>query len=287
MTTFRKKLLVSLVAVAVAASLVYFFLAPAFAGGVPIPSRFSLGPVSVRLYSLTFLTGVIAAFFVASILKARFGISAGELENLFSLAVLGGLIGARAHHVLSEWSYYSVQPEMILRFWRGGLGLYGGIAGATLAVACYCRIRRLDFWKAAGLLAVPLPLAQALGRWGNFFNQEAYGVPTALPWKMHIDLSHRLPEYWASDFFHPWFLYESLADFGIFLTLWQLVKQDKTSGRGLLLVFLLLYSMARFLLEPLRADAAMVGDLYLNQVLALLVCGIAILFLLQKGKATG
>ncbi|MCL5435978.1 MAG: prolipoprotein diacylglyceryl transferase [Patescibacteria group bacterium] len=270
MSKLNKAMVSSTIVLATAGGLVYFFLVPAFAGQVPIPSEIRLGAYALRFYSLAVLAGILAAFFVARKFTSRFAVPEGDLENLFLLSILFGLVGARMHHVLSAWSVYAAYPAMIWQFWRGGLGFFGGILGAISAVAIYSRVKKLDFWKVCDLLAVVAPLGQAIGRLGNFFNQEAYGLPTSLPWKMFIDFGHRLPVYWSNDFFHPVFLYESLLDLGIFCLMLHLARK-KSSRPGLLLAcYLILYSLVRYFLEPFRADANLFYGFYSNQLLGLI-----------------
>jgi phosphatidylglycerol:prolipoprotein diacylglycerol transferase len=165
---------------------------------------------------------------------------------------------------------------MIWQFWRGGLGFFGGIFGAVSACVIYCRLKKLDLWRILDLLAFVAPLGQAVGRFGNFFNQEAYGLPTSLPWKMYIDIQHRLPAYWSSDFFHPVFLYESLLDLGIFLLLLRLVNKGQLWHGSVFAFYLIVYSFVRFFLEPLRADANMIYGFYSNQLLALVFLGLGL-----------
>ncbi len=217
-------------AIILGAAGVYFFLIPAFAGRISIPSQIDLGAYSLRIYSLITLLGVLAAFFAAKKFASRSSLSEANLENLVLLSVLGGLVGARAHHVLSMWNFYAVHPDFIWQFWRGGLGFFGGIIGASVAAAAYGRIKKLDLWKIYDLLAVIAPLGQAVGRWGNFFNQEAYGLPTSLPWKMFVSSENRLPAYLNFSFFHPAFLYESLLNLLIFFLMAYLFRRRLPKG---------------------------------------------------------
>jgi len=263
----------------------YFFLVPAFAGKLAVPSQVGIDGYGLRFYSLAILSGILAAFFVAKKFSAGFSLSQSNLEDLILLGVLGGLAGARLHHVLSEWAFYANRPELVPRFWLGGLGFFGAIIGALAAVGLYGRIKKLDLWKIFDLLAIVAPLGQAIGRWGNFFNQEAYGLPTALPWKMYVRPEHRLLEYLDASFFHPVFLYESFLDLMIFAFMLYLFRRRLPKG-ALFASYIIFYSMLRFFLEPLRADANLFSGFYSNQLLALVFMGLAagVLFFAYKRR---
>lgn len=180
---------------------------------------------------------------------------------------MSGIIGARLYHVISSpagteagLSYYLQNPVKIIAIWEGGLGIYGAVAGGVLGLYLYARYHGLRFWQWADMAAIGLPLAQAIGRWGNFFNQELYGNPTRLPWGIRIDAAHRLPQF--ADLppetrFHPTFLYESLWNLGAFLVLLFLARRygDRLRQGELFLIYLILYPVGRILVELQRPDA--------------------------------
>jgi phosphatidylglycerol:prolipoprotein diacylglycerol transferase len=141
--------------------------------------------------------------------------------------VVLSLLGARLGEVLIfEPGYYLANPGQILAIWNGGLSIMGGIAGGALAVLWYCRRHLLPVPSYLDAAAVALPLGQAIGRWGNYFNQELYGRPTNLPWAISVDPGHRMPGYEQFSTFHPLFLYESLLNLVLFLALWQLSRRS-------------------------------------------------------------
>lgn len=252
---------------AMLASLGVYLLAEIFSRRIAIPSQITAGPVTIHFYSLILAIAVIAAFLLAGSRRQEAGIEERDLENIFLAALVSGMAGARIHHVLSQWSYYAASPLEIFKLWHGGLGIYGGIAAGGLAVFAYAKARRINFLALADLLAPSLALAQAIGRWGNFFNQEAYGLPTSLPWKMYIDVQHRIAGYAEYAYFHPLFLYESLWNL---LVVFVLLRASRKKRKGEIFAwYLILYSLGRFWIEPLRADISLIGAVPLNQVLAL------------------
>jgi len=248
---------------------VFFYLIPAFRGETAVFSSFDIGGFQLRIYSLALLLAVLAGYlagrkyFGAGILKPS------EWENLILLDLLAGILGARIHHVLSDWSYYSQRPLEIFLTWRGGLGFFGGLIGAALATYWYSRRKKIGFFELADRLSLALPLAHAIGRWGNFFNQEAYGLPTSLPWRMYVAPEYRLDNYSQFDFFHPVFLYESLWNLLVFFLLLQFAKWGYLRNPGKIFGwYLVFYAVGRFFIEGLRADVSLFFGLPLNRILS-------------------
>jgi len=267
----------------------FLFLVPAFRGEILLYPDYYLGPLRIHMYSLTFFIAVVAGFFWVRKNAENFGINKAVAENLVFVNVIAGFLGARVHHILSAWDFYSANLILIPQIWRGGLGIYGGIVGGILATWIYCRVKKIDFFAVADLCAPALVLGQAIGRWGNFFNQEAYGLPTALPWKMFVTEQYRLTSFTDEKFFHPIFLYESLWALGVFLVLAYISKiiipktrsvilgQEKMSFGQVFGSYLILYSLGRFLIESLRADKTLFFDFPANQILALALIIIGLL----------
>ncbi|MDP2933751.1 MAG: prolipoprotein diacylglyceryl transferase, partial [bacterium] len=247
-----------LIALSAVALLAAWAVVLAFRGEITVPSSLDIGGFRLRIYSLVLLLAVLAGYlagrkyFNGGILKPS------EWENLILLDLLAGILGARIHHVLSDWSYYSQRPLEIFLTWRGGLGFFGGLIGACLATYWYSRRKKIGFFELADRLSLALPLAHAIGRWGNFFNQEAYGWPTSLPWKMYVAPENRLGNYFQFDFFHPVFLYESLWNLLVFLLLRQFAKFGYLKNPGKIFGwYLVLYAAGRFFIEGLRADVSL------------------------------
>ena len=165
----------------------------------------------------------------------RRGLDAEDLLKAAELALLGGLVGARLYYVAFNLDYYSLVPAKIFAVWEGGLAIHGGVLGGILVGGGYAWLRRLPVRTYLDIAAPSLALGQAIGRWGNFFNEEAFGTPTNLPWKLFISPSQRPLEYARAEFFHPTFLYESLWDAVVFaLLVWRVSQAPRArAGRPL------------------------------------------------------
>lgn len=240
---------------------------------------FSIGPVSVAWYGIIIVAGAMIAGYVTQHEAERRGQDADHVWNAFLLCVVLGLIGARLYHVISSLDYYRQYPLQIFNLRAGGLGIYGALAGGILALWLYTRRAKLDFFFWADMAVPGLLLAQAIGRWGNFVNQELYGKPTDLPWGIYIDPAHRLPQYAEYERFHPTFFYESfwnLLGFSLFMYLSRRYEQQLKRG-DMLLMYGVYYPLGRFFVEFQRPDAWMMGPLATAQwisLAAVLICGL-------------
>ena len=220
---------------------------------------YSLGPISIYWYGFFIVLAIVAGGLVILRLAKKQNVSEETIFDLLFWLVLGGLIGARLYDVLLELPYYMRQPLAILKVWQGGLAVHGAIVGCAVALFIFAKKRRLDFWLLTALVATAAPLAQAIGRLGNYFNQELIGRPTDLPWGIPIDITNRPLEYLSFQYFHPTFLYESLGNMIIFLILLLLINktiksQDSPSRMSNVFVYLILYSVLRFSLEFIKID---------------------------------
>ena len=226
----------------------------------PGPMLIELGPLAIRWYGLLIALAVLLGLVISSRLARRRGFESGLISDLLPLLVLAAVVGARAYYVLFEWRQYRLNWLEALQIWRGGIAIHGALIGGVLAVIAFCRWRRLSFWALMDVLVPSVALGQAIGRWGNFFNSEAFGLPTNLPWKLWIPAVSRPSGYLAQAWFHPTFLYESLWDLGLFLILIVLVLRRRADGDPWLpngaatCVYALVYSLGRFWIEALRLD---------------------------------
>lgn len=228
---------------------------------IPDPIFLDLGPIKIYWYGFFIVLGILAALTITIKLAAFYNIKKETIIDLTFYALIAGIIGARVYDVLLEYKYYFHNPLDIFKIWNGGLAIHGAIIGGTLAVWLYVRKNKLNFWQ-IGALAVPgLALAQAIGRWGNYFNQELYGKPSVLPWSIPIELEHRLVDYSSYNYFHPTFLYESIGSLFIFFVLiylhYSTIKQ-KLNFQFLVFFYLILYSSLRFSIEFLRIDPTLI-----------------------------
>lgn len=240
----------------------------------PGPIIFQLGPLAIRWYGLLIASAVLIGVSLSQYLAEKRHVNPELLGDLAIWLVLGAIPCARIYYVAFEWPQYAQRPEDILAIWKGGIAIHGAILGGTIAALIFAKIQRVSFWQLADLIAPSAILGQAIGRWGNFFNSEAFGSPTDLPWKLYIPANSRPRAYANFEYFHPTFLYESLWNltvFGLLLTLffrdWQGKIRLKTGA--LFLVYIAAYSSGRVWIEGLRTDSLMFGPLRAAQMVSL------------------
>ncbi|MFQ5928445.1 MAG: prolipoprotein diacylglyceryl transferase, partial [Acidobacteriota bacterium] len=175
-----------------------------------------IGPIAIRWYGLLIACAVLIGTLLAQREARRRGEDPEQLVNVAVVAVIAALVGARLYYVLFNWDYYGSNPWKIVAIWEGGLAIHGGLLGGVLVGGIWTWRRNLPTLVYLDIVAPSLVLGQAIGRWGNFFNQEAFGTPTDLPWKLYIDPRHRPPHLAEYEYFHPTFLYESMWDLAVF-----------------------------------------------------------------------
>ncbi|MGG6295546.1 prolipoprotein diacylglyceryl transferase [Leptolyngbya sp. AN02str] len=245
----------------------------------PGPIMVDLGPLQIRWYGFLIASAVLIGVTLSQYLGSRRHVNPDLIGDLAIWLVLAAIPAARLYYVLFEWESYAQNPAEIVAIWHGGIAIHGAILGGSLATFLFSRINRVSFWQLADVVAPSLILGQAIGRWGNFFNSEAFGRPTDVPWKLFIPLSQRPPGYTQFEYFHPTFLYESLWNIGVFGLLLVLFFQGLRGKLPLrlgtlILVYLIAYSAGRFWIEGLRMDSLMLGPLRIAQVVSLV--GIAL-----------
>lgn len=253
------------------------FVVQAFAGKVPVPTGISLfGGFTLRYYSLTLLGGVLAGLWVTRKRISKYGMSEDHLWDLLSWGIVFGLVGARAGYVLQNLDYFTKNPAEVFGITPTGFaGIQGlSIHGALLALIIYTFIFqwwRKYSWRTVGDLCVPaIALGQAIGRWGNFFNQELYGYPTDVPWKMFVDEAHRIQPFLDKSFFHPVFLYESLWDLGTFFILLNVDRRTQLKPGSLMFLYGALYGLGRFLVEIVRIEPRVWMGLSMAQIVSII-----------------
>jgi prolipoprotein diacylglyceryl transferase len=243
---------------------------------IPSPSsgELSIGPLDLRAYGLMIALGVVAAVWLFGRRLEAAGIGTREDASAVALwAVPAGIVGARLYHVATDWHRFSDDVWSIFEIWKGGLGIPGGMA-LGIAVGIWALWRRgIPLGPALTAVAPALPLAQAIGRWGNYFNQELFGRPTDLPWALEIDDDKAIAAgYPPGTTFHPTFLYESLWNLALCGLLIWICKRFRLRPGRLLAVYVLGYGIGRFWVEGLRIDDAKEGGgLRLNQWMALVI----------------
>ncbi|MFH0804588.1 MAG: prolipoprotein diacylglyceryl transferase [Patescibacteria group bacterium] len=235
----------------------------------PPLAAFSIGPLSVHWYGIILALAVSAGFVLSYRLFRQRGVDTAHLANLFIVIFLCGIIGGRMGHLVGEWGYYHDHLSATVQLWRGGIAIHGVLAGALLGLWGYCRWRKLAFWVTADLLVVSLPLMQAIGRWGNYFNQELYGMPTSLPWGIPVDQAFREPGYAAAQYYHPLFLYESLLMLAVFAGIWWLFRRAQLKSGQLTLAYFAMFAVVRFSLDYIRLHKPMAAGLSYTQWLSI------------------
>ncbi|TVQ59305.1 MAG: prolipoprotein diacylglyceryl transferase [Spirulina sp. DLM2.Bin59] len=245
----------------------------------PGPIMLEFGPIAVRWYGFLIACGVVLGVTLAQWLAQKRDVDPDLVGDLVIWIIIGAIPGARIYYVAFEWENYAQRPAEILAIWHGGIAIHGAILGGLTAAFLFTRLKKVAFWPLIDLIAPGLILGQAIGRWGNFFNSEAFGRPTDLPWKLYIPRSSR-PAAWVNfDYFHPTFLYESLWNLGVFALLlalffWGIRKPGRLKVGTLIFTYFIAYSLGRFWIEGLRTDSLMIGPLRIAQIISLLQIGL-------------
>ena len=232
----------------------------------PGPELLKLGPFVLRWYGLLIAIAVLIGLNLSSRLARIKGLPQGLVIDLLPILVLAAVIGARIYYVIFEWRHYKYNWMEAFAIWNGGIAIHGALIAGTLAVVLFCRWRRQPFWELLDVLVPSVVLGQAIGRWGNFFNSEAFGLPTSLPWKLAIPYANRPETFLNDQYFHPTFLYESIWDLLIFillLVLFQLGSKGliKLPAGAMSCIYLMCYSLGRIWIEGLRIDPLCLGGI--------------------------
>ena len=255
------------------------------------PILVKLGPLTIRWYGLLIASAVLIGVTLSQYLAKRRNVNPDLLSDLSIWLVIGAIPAARIYYVLFQWQEYSQRPGDIIAIWKGGIAIHGAIIGGLIVAILFAKVKKVSFWQLADLVAPSLILGQAIGRWGNFFNSEAFGKPTNLPWKLYIPreitlidgskIYPRPAQFIDENFFHPTFLYESLWNVMIFSLLmilfFRALKGKLPLKTGtIFLVYLVGYSLGRFWIEGLRLDSLMLGPLRIAQVISLVEIAIGL-----------
>ena len=249
---------------------------------IPNPVLFAIGPIAVRWYGILIVAGMALGVFLACREATRQELNAEHYFNVCLISLTVGVLGARMYYVLFNWDYYGADPIRILAFAEGGLAIHGGLIAGSLMFALTGIISRIGGWMSLDLAAPSVALAQAIGRWGNYFNQEAYGYAVSrdqVPWAMFIDGAYR----------HPTFLYEFIWNMLVFLfLLWFRRRRGLLTG-DVFLMYAILYSAGRFVIEIFRTDSLMLGSLRAAQVVSVvaIIASILILWIRHRGREKG
>ena len=247
----------------------------------------NLGPLTITWYSICILTGIIVATILIVKEAKKFNISSNFVTNLIFWCVIFGIVGARIYYVLFNLDYYSASPLEVIKIWNGGLAIHGGIIGGVITLILYCRKYNVNPLRMADIAAPSVLVAQALGRWGNFFNSEAHGgiVSKSFLQSLHIPNFIIKGMYINGNYYHPTFLYESLLCIVgfIILIIYRKTKNNKVGNT--ISLYLVWYGVIRFFIESLRTDSLMLGKLKMAQVISIIMIIIGIImFIVTKIK---
>lgn len=237
------------------------------------PVAFTIFGLSIGWYGIIIATGMLLGVIVATKRAKDEGLPEDIIIDLCLFAVPAAILGARLYYVIFNWGYYGNNLTDILKFRQGGLAIHGAVIAGAIVGYFFCKARNLGFWRLADICAPSLILGQAIGRWGNYVNQEAHGGPTNLPWAIEVD----------GVMVHPTFLYESLWNFAVFFLLLHLSKKKKFEGQ-IFIYYMILYSVARFFIEGLRTDSLMIGPFRTAQLISVVTIIVAGAVMYFKGK---
>lgn len=225
----------------------------------PSPYLIDTPFISIRWYGFLIGLGMLAAVFVGLRLIKKRGLNDELMLDAVLWAIPSGILGARLYYVVFHWYYYKLHPAEIMQIWKGGLAIHGALfAGILAGLICFRRVKT-DIWSYLDIAAAVLPLAQGIGRWGNWFNLEAFGTVTDLPWGMLID----------GQKVHPTFLYESIIDLALFFFLAAALYRGNKKDGWAFSLYLIVYSVGRFFIEGIRTDSEWFGPFRAAQVFSL------------------
>ncbi len=239
---------------------------------------FSIFGIDIMWYGVLIAIGMVLATLISAKESKRLGLKEDSVIDLMLFIIPIGIIGARLYYVIFSWDNYNGNIMEIINIRGGGLAIHGGILAGIITTAIYCKIKKLNFFKIADIVILGVPLAQSIGRWGNYINGEAHGGPTNLPWGIIVD----------GQKVHPTFLYESIWDLLLFVLIFSCRKNKKYDG-FLLSTYLVIYSLGRFFIEGLRTDSLMFGPIRMAQFISLIgiVVGLILHFVLKRRRSNG
>lgn len=242
------------------------------------PIAFAIGPLKIHWYGIIIATAVLVGTWLGLREARRRGENTDHAWSMLMVCIVTGIIGARAYHVIHEWdTIYADNPELIIQIWNGGIGIPGALIGGVVGIWIYTKRNHLSFWRWADIFAPAVLLGQAIGRLGNWVNQELYGPPTDLPWGIPIDAAHRVPPY--DDLatypdttrFHPLFAYEAILNLiGMAVLLWVGRRfAHRLYDGDIVLMYFIWYGTVRTLLEGFRTGNWLVGGVPTAMILGI------------------
>ena len=237
--------------------------------------------INIYFYGVILALAIIVGTFVSEYFGQKyFELKKETIIDMAPYLIIFGIIGARLYYCLLNFDFYLRFPTEILAIRHGGISIHGAILGGIIGLLIFAKRHKISVFKLADISVIGLSIAQSIGRWGNFFNSEAFGRPTNLPWKLYIAPQYRSIPYENYEYFHPTFLYESILDFAIFgILIWLVLKNINKKDGNLALIYLILYSTARILVEHYRIDSV----LYIHGIPVAIIVSAGIIILALIG----
>ncbi|CAN7335819.1 prolipoprotein diacylglyceryl transferase [Peribacillus frigoritolerans] len=248
------------------------------------PIAIDLGPIQVHWYGLIIGFGVLLGLIIALRESERRGLDKEIFTDLILFAVPIAIISARIYYVIFQWEYYSQNPGDIIKIWNGGIAIHGALIGSVLTAIVFAKVKKVSFWKLVDIAAPSLLLGQAIGRWGNFMNQEAHGgeITRSFLENMHLPEFIINQMYINGTYYHPTFLYESIWNILGVIILLSLRKVNLRRGE-LFLTYVIWYSIGRYFIEGLRTDSLMLTEsLRIAQVISIVLVAVAIALVVYR-----
>lgn len=249
----------------------------------PLINSLTIGPLTIHFYGLIIGLGILAGYYLAQKRAPYYQLSTDILDKLLMISLPTSLIGARLYHVLLNSSFYLKNPQKAFAIWEGGIGIMGAILAAMLTIYIFSKKLQIKFFSITDLLSPSLAIGQAIGRWGNYVNQELFGSPTSLPWALYIKPEHR-PEIWQNfETFHPTFLYESILNFINAAILLKIANKGNHHPGIISGIYLCNYGIIRIVMEMIRLDPDQHGYIFGFRTASLvsgllLILGLVILY---------
>jgi phosphatidylglycerol---prolipoprotein diacylglyceryl transferase len=252
------------------------------------PIAFQLGPLQVHWYGVIIGLGIALGLYLAISESKRLWLHPDTFVDLLVWAIPIAILSARAYYVIFEWDYYSQNPGDIIKVWNGGIAIHGALIGSVITAIVFAKIKGISFWKLADIAAPSIILGQAIGRWGNFMNQEAHGGEVTRAFLENLYLPQFIIDqmYINGTYYHPTFLYESLWNFAGFVLLLILRRKVNLRRGELFLSYVIWYSIGRFFVEGMRTDSLMLTEyLRIAQVISLVLIAVAAVLIIYRRKS--
>ncbi len=246
------------------------------------PVALKLGNLTVTWYAIFILSGIIVAYILINKESKKYNISSSFVSNLIFWCVIFGIIGARIYYVLFNLDYYMQDPIEIIKIWNGGLAIHGGIIAGIITLVVYCKKYKINILKMTDIACVGVIIAQAIGRWGNFFNGEAHGGIVSRAFLENLHLPNFIIEgmHIGKYYYAPTYLYESVLNVIGFILLIIIRKFKKIKLGNITALYLIWYGIVRFIIESMRTDSLLLGNIKIAQLISIIMIIIGIIMLI-------